>query len=64
MTRGRSAASSKPSAPRSDKYDPELESYRAVATGPTIEKIAALDFVLFVELIGVTLPRARPEHAR
>ena len=34
------------------KYDPELEAYRAVATVPIIEKIAALDFVLFIELIG------------
>jgi hypothetical protein len=35
-------------------YDPELQSYRAVATEPVIEQIAALDFVLFVELIGMT----------
>jgi len=32
-------------------YDPALHFYRGVATWPTIDKIAALDFVLFVELI-------------
>ncbi len=37
-------------------YDPDLHFYRAVATGPTIEKIAALDFVLFVELIRPMSP--------
>jgi subtilisin family serine protease len=36
------------------EYDAELQFYRAVATGPTIEKIAALDFVLFLEMIGLT----------
>lgn len=36
------------------EYDPALQFYRAVATGPTIERIAALDVVLFVELIGLT----------
>jgi Subtilase family/CARDB len=38
------------------EYDPALQFYRAVATWPTIEKIAALDFVLFVELIRLTSP--------
>ena len=38
------------------EYDADLQSYRAVATGPAIEKIGALDFVLFVELIGRTSP--------
>jgi len=33
------------------EYDPALNFYRAVATGPMIDKITALDFVLFVELI-------------
>ena len=36
------------------EYDPELASYRAVASEPIIEKIAALDFVLFIEPIGLT----------
>jgi hypothetical protein len=36
------------------QYDAELQFYRAVATGPIIEKIAALDFVLFVEPIELT----------
>src|SRR5205085_11447295 len=35
-------------------YDPALHFYRAVATGPTIDRIVALDFVLFVELIRPT----------
>jgi hypothetical protein len=35
-------------------YDPDLQSYRAVATWPVIDRITALDFVLFVELIGRT----------
>jgi subtilisin family serine protease len=34
-------------------YDTGLQSYHAVATGPVIERIVALDFVLFVELIGL-----------
>lgn len=34
------------------EYDASLQFYRAVATGPVIEKITALDFVLFVEPIG------------
>jgi hypothetical protein len=38
------------------EYDPALQFYRAVATWPTIEKIAALDFVLFVEPIELTSP--------
>ena len=38
------------------EYDPALHFYRAVATGPTIDKIIALDFVLFVELIRPTSP--------
>ena len=38
------------------EYDAALQFYRAVATGPTIDKIAALDFVLFVELIELTSP--------
>ncbi|PWU17547.1 MAG: serine protease [Candidatus Rokuibacteriota bacterium] len=33
------------------EYDPALHFYRAVATWPTIDKIAGLDFVLFIELI-------------
>jgi hypothetical protein len=37
-------------------YDPELQSYRAVASGPDLDRIAALDFVLFVELIEVASP--------
>jgi hypothetical protein len=37
-------------------YDPGLHFYRAVATGPVIEKIAALDFVLFIELIEPDAP--------
>ena len=38
------------------EYDPALHFYRAVATGPAIDKITALDFVLFVELIRPTSP--------
>jgi hypothetical protein len=38
------------------EYDPALHFYRAVATGPTIDRIVALDFVLFVELIRSTSP--------
>ena len=38
------------------EYDPALHFYRAVATGPTIDRIIALDFVLFVELIRPTSP--------
>jgi len=38
------------------RYDPDLLSYRAVATGPAIDSIVALDFVLFVELIPETHP--------
>src|SRR5262249_14641986 len=34
------------------EYDAGLASYRAVAAGPAIERVADLDFVLFVELIG------------
>jgi hypothetical protein len=37
-------------------YDPGLHFYRAVATGPVIEKIAAFDFVLFIELIEPDFP--------
>jgi hypothetical protein len=37
-------------------WDPELLSYRAVALGADIDRIAALDFVLFIELIGKTSP--------
>ena len=33
---------------------PTSTSYRGVATGPTIDRIAALDFVLFVEMIQRT----------
>ena len=36
------------------EYDAELMFYRAVATESIIDQIAALDFVLFVELIGLT----------
>ncbi len=36
------------------EYDPDLMAYRAVATGPIVDQIAALDFVLFIELIGLT----------
>jgi hypothetical protein len=36
------------------EYDASLQFYRAVATGPVIDKITALDFVLFVEPIAVT----------
>ena len=36
------------------EYDPGLSFYRAVATRATIDKIVALDFVLFVELIRPT----------
>jgi hypothetical protein len=46
------------------KYDPELEAYRAVATVPIIEKIATLDFVLFIELIGKSSVGARPAPFR
>ena len=35
------------------EYDPELVFYRGVATAPVIDRIAALDFVLYVELIGL-----------
>lgn len=38
------------------EYDTDLHFYRAVATGPIIERIAALDFVLFIELIGLSHP--------
>jgi subtilisin family serine protease len=38
------------------EYDADLQFYRAVATGPAIEKIAALDFVLFIELIRPMSP--------
>ena len=38
------------------EYDPALQFYRAVAAGPTIDKIAALDFVLFIEPIELTSP--------
>ena len=34
-------------------YDAGLLSYHAVATGPVIERIVGLDFVLFDELIGL-----------
>jgi len=34
-------------------YDADLHFYRAVATGPVIERLEALDFVLFVDLIGL-----------
>jgi hypothetical protein len=37
-------------------YDAALHFYRAVAAGPTIARIVALDFVLFVELIRSTSP--------
>jgi hypothetical protein len=36
------------------EYDPALQLYRAVATWPTLDRIIALDFVLFVELIRPT----------
>jgi serine protease AprX len=36
------------------EYDADLHFYRAVATAPVLEKIAALDFVQFVELIRLT----------
>ena len=36
------------------EYDAGLAFYRAVAAGPAIDRIAALDFVLFIELIGLT----------
>ena len=32
-------------------YDADLMAYRAVATGPAIDAVAALDFVLFIELM-------------
>ncbi len=35
------------------EYDADLHFYRAVATGPAIDAIVALDFVQFVELIGL-----------
>jgi hypothetical protein len=38
------------------EYDGGLRLYRAVATGPVIERIVALDFVLFVELIRPVSP--------
>jgi subtilisin family serine protease len=38
------------------EYNAALQFYPAVATGPTIDKIAALDFVLFVEPIELTFP--------
>ena len=38
------------------RYDADLFFYRAVAAGPAIDKIVALDFVLFVELIGRSYP--------
>jgi len=38
------------------EYDPALYFYRAVATWPVIDRIAALDFVLFLELIRPTSP--------
>ena len=36
------------------EYDADLHFYRAVATAPVIEEIAALDFVQFVELVRLT----------
>jgi subtilisin family serine protease len=38
------------------RYDADLRSYRAVATGPVIDTITGFDFVLFVELIGLAHP--------
>ena len=38
------------------RYDADLRSYRAVATGPVIDTIIGFDFVLFVELIGLRRP--------
>ena len=38
------------------RYDADLLSYRAVATGPVIDRIIGFDFVLFVELIGLAYP--------
>jgi len=38
------------------RYDADLRSYRAVATGPVIDTIIGFDFVLFVELIGLARP--------
>jgi hypothetical protein len=35
------------------EYDPELLFYRGVAPAPVIDRITALDFVLYVELIGL-----------
>ena len=35
------------------EYDADLHFYRAVATGPTIDNIVGLDFVQFVDLIGL-----------
>ncbi|HEY8515532.1 MAG TPA: S8 family serine peptidase [Candidatus Binatia bacterium] len=37
-------------------YDADLHSYEAVATGPVLERLAALDFVLFIETIDVNPP--------
>ena len=45
------------------EYDADLHFYRAVATGPIIDEIAALDFVLFVEPIGLIV-RRRTTRAR
>ncbi len=36
------------------EYDAALQFYRAVATAPVVETISALDFVLFVEPIGMS----------
>jgi hypothetical protein len=38
------------------RYDAELLSYRAAATGPIIDAIVGFDFVLFVELTGPGYP--------
>jgi hypothetical protein len=38
------------------EYDPRLHFYRAVATQAVIDRIVALDFVLFLELIRPTSP--------
>ena len=38
------------------EYHFGLHFYRAVATGPVIDRIIALDFVLFIDLIGLTSP--------
>lgn len=37
-------------------YDADLHSYEAVATGPVLERLAALDFVLFIETIDLNPP--------